>query len=546
MVPLEERPRYESDLGMTWSLLPIVMVGAFAAAVGVAWLLKTAYILGWYLYILFPAVGGAILGGVLYALLGWSRCRNQWLAGSLGIVAGLIAYLGYFQLAMTHRLPLRFVGRVDWLPRYIVARMQNDVIGDIGKPNVGGQPKKPFVPLNWFFFGVELLFVPGAAAALAWTRARLAYSPELGKWLRRETALLSPQSGPGFPQAIETGTLPEFIAATPPVGDAQKACRLSLEYAEPDDGSVLEYPIYATLDDSPVSGRWFRARQLRRGRLRQVELEPAEVLALRPLFPYLSRLLEAKHEALRDMPAEVLVAAVEEVPATEVAEITPVPEPFRQRVRGKGYAVALNLRGLIPLAYFLGGAGGVAGGIWLVARGSVPQGCTTIGVGAAALVWGAYTALFCLGVYENRWVNRRLRAEVSQRSDAVVAASDPEAGYVSIIPRDSFIKIKWTMASDVLLFRLDEQRRQVLMEGDSDRYRIPAGAISVCEPQCFFHPIDPGHRNELWMVRLVVRVEEGSRELLISPNHTDWAPLTNARRWHRAEEICRRINQLRG
>jgi hypothetical protein len=77
--------------------------------------------------------------------------------------------------------------------------------------------------------------------------------------------------------------------------------------------------------------------------------------------------------------------------------------------------------------------------------------------------------------------------------------------------RAAFAKIQLTMSTDLLLLKLDKRGRRLVLEGDSDRYRIPAGAISVCEPQCFFHPIDAQHRNHLWMVRLLVHVDIRNR-----------------------------------
>ena len=38
-----------------------------------------------------------------------------------------------------------------------------------------------------------------------------------------------------------------------------------------------------------------------------------------------------------------------------VAEVTPIPEPFRQRVRGPGYKWKVNLIELHPLICFFGG-----------------------------------------------------------------------------------------------------------------------------------------------------------------------------------------------
>src|SRR5262249_41911281 len=113
------------------------------------------------------------------------------------------------------------------------------------------------------------------------------------------------------------------------------------------------------------------------------------------------------------------------------------------------------------------------------------------------------------------------------------------------IPRESFARVKLTMSSDLLLMKLDPPGQRLLMEGDCDRYRIPAGAIVECTPQCFFHPADPQHQNQLWMVQLKVRVEEGLRELLLGVGHTRWSPMTNARRRQIAEETCRQINGLR-
>jgi len=102
-----------------------------------------------------------------------------------------------------------------------------------------------------------------------------------------------------------------------------------------------------------------------------------------------------------------------------------------------------------------------------------------------------------------------------------------------------------TLSSDLLLMKINENRKEILLEGDSDRYRIPVATITSCEPQCFFHPLDKQHQNELWTVRLMTTVEEGVRELLLSMNLGGWLPRTNARRRALAQKTCDRINSLR-
>jgi len=105
MLTSEERARYESDGGVVWLRLPALVALSLVAAAALAWVLKLAFVGGWYWIILLPAVGGGALGGALYALVGWSHCRSRWLAGVLGIVAGLTGFLGYYHLCLVDLLP---------------------------------------------------------------------------------------------------------------------------------------------------------------------------------------------------------------------------------------------------------------------------------------------------------------------------------------------------------------------------------------------------------------------------------------------------------
>lgn len=545
MVAVRERLRYVSDSGVAWPVLPLLVVGSVAAGLGVAWGLKLAYSHGWYLIGLVPALGGLALGGVLHLLVGWAHCRNRWLAGALGLLVGLASYLGYYELCLVDELPPGFGWRVDLLPDYIWLRLQTDVAKDLGKPDIAGAAQKPVTPLNCLLFLIELGAMAGLAAGFSWSRARQAYCPELGQWMRREKALLPVEANKPLVEALETGRLADFVAATPLASDAQTASRLIVEYATPSEGSPFDYPIYATFEAASKTRWWHKRNNSRRVLVRQVELALAEVLALRPLFPKLTGLLAAQHTELRDLPLVVTPVADVKAPVTDQAQIEPVPALFRQRVRKKGYALWVNLIGLTTGIYFFGGGALAFGGFWLATEKAIPAGWAAVVVGAIACVWGGYTGLYCLCVPENRWISRRLRQEISQRPDALVDPRDPEAIYVSLIPREAFAKIQLTMSTDLLLLKLDEPGRRLVMEGDSDRYRIPAGAISVCEPQCFFHPIDTQHRNHLWMVRLLVHVDNDLRELLLAVDHVRWTPLTNTGRRRAAEGLCERINALR-
>ena len=92
---------------------------------------------------------------------------------------------------------------------------------------------------------------------------------------------------------------------------------------------------------------------------------------------------------------------------------------------------------------------------------------------------------------------------------------------------------------------LDDGQQEIRMEGDRDRYTIPAGAISDCQPLCFFHPTDLHQLQQLWMVRLLIQREMGEQELLLGLGNVTWKPHRNRQRERTVCEVCEQINALR-
>jgi hypothetical protein len=525
-----------------WRFLPVLVALPAVAALALGWLLRTLFVFGWYLLFLAPIIAGLLLAGVVVITVGFTRCRNRWLGAGVGILSGLLLYLSYYQFCLIDVLPAGMAHRVDLLPHYIWLRLQSDVAVDAAAGARGGE--KPVLVLNILQFSFEVLAVLGVVTAAAWKRSGRAYCEELGQWMERKQALLPTGFTPDFIDALEHGGLEDFLDTMPQEGDPTTSGRLVLEYVPDGFGPVLSFPVYVSAEDFDPSRLLPPLRRVRRTTVRQVELQPSEVLELRPVFPELARLLETQDPRLRDKPGDV-VAPAEPVPlAGEVAQVTAVPEPYRRRVRRPGYALSVNLRGAIPLVFLFGGGSLIAAAVWLMQNEQVVPGCAVLVAGIPCLAWGLYTPLLCSGVYTNRWIRRRLCEEIAQRPDVLIRHDDPDAAYVSLIPRDSFVTIKATMSSDLLLLKIDRPHRQILMEGDSDRYRIPAGAVEDCKPQMFFHPMDAQHRTEIWMARLVVRFEQGSRELLISTGTTRFTPTTNDRRHQRAEDLCQQIRKL--
>lgn len=538
------RVQYRSDSSAAWHLLPIAIGLSLIAAVGVAWIMEFLFLVGWYLIVLVPFLCGLAMGGIVVLMVVWSRCRNCWMAAAIGVLVGVVCYLGYYGWGMKNDLPANVPWRLDILPAYIEFRMENDIQQDVGGAH-GPQPKKPSAFLNWFTFFWEFAVIVGITGSAGWTWARRAYCVELGRWMRRETAYFALGTEQLFLEALRANSLADFVARVPAGASKQNSCRLVLEHAAPDEGSLLDYPVYASVVRSVAPRNIvISLRNMRGTVLRQVQLQASEVLTLRPFFPQLTQMLALQHAELRDVPAKATTVppSAAEAPS-EFAETWPVPERFRQRVRSKGYALWVNLRGILPLVYIFGGLGCLAGGMWLAQEKGVTLGWILVPFGPPMAVWGFYTGLYCPSVAENRWIDRRLRREISLRPDFLVDPRDAESIYVSLIPRESFVKVKLTMASDLLLLKFDGKERRLVLEGDCDRYTIPRGAISVCEPECFYHPVDHQQRTQIWVMRLVVRFESDMRELLLSANRTQWKPMTNARREKFAGELCRRIKE---
>ncbi len=540
MPPLNERERYVSDMGVMLAGLPMLVCGAGAAALAAGFILSLMFHWGWYLIVLVPMVLALALGGILHLLVAAAKCRNHWLAGTIGVLAGAIAYASYFHFDMQHHVPVAMQNRVDLLPMYIAHRMASDVQEDVGKPQFA--PKKPAPFLNWLMAGFELACLVGIASSFGWTRARRAYSHDLRRWSHKEEVQMAPYYSENLLKAWENGDLPKALRDAPPIPQPQISCKFVVEWFDDPDASPLDHPVYASIDDHY---RTWGIQTMRYSVVRQVELTTAEVLSLRASLPKLATKLDVVHPELQVAPAAVVAApsmANEEI--SMVATVTPVPEPFRQLVRNGAYAWNINIRDIVPVFYFLGGIGLVALGAWLGSVGQMILCVLLVFTGIAGFVWGTYTSQMCLCVYGNRWAHGRLRAEIAKRPNLIVDLHDPDLKYVSIIPRESFVKIKWTMSSDLLLMKIDTDRDEIRLEGDSDQYIIPGAAITDCQPLCMYHPIDTQRQNQLWMVRLLFQRDTGEQELLLSVVHLDFSPQTNRGREKIARATCAEISEL--
>lgn len=544
---ISEREVYESDQGIPLGRAPILVACGLAVALASGWLLQVAHTHNFYFIVVAPLVAGLLTGGGLVLLIAWSKCRNTILATGLGLIAGLVTFFGYYQFCLVRDAGqgMDWLWRVDVLPDYILFRLENDVIQEAG-PNPGRRPAAApnrFTMIeNSLLFGFELLCCVIPCAVAAYHRAGRAFSPASGRWMKKEQIQFRQGAGLMLQEAFENDTLAEVLPKLPPATDVRTDTQLIVEYSS--DGSPFDEPIYATVAEyGPLRLRSLGGNRYRL--LKQIELTTAETLHLAPLFKGLAQSLAAAHEELRGVTLQAPQERQILSDTSDVAIIEPVPEPYCNRVRTKGYAFWVNMIDLVPLLVMAAG-GGLAflGGQWISQGRFLGLAIPMLVVGIALGVAGMYVAGFQVSLPANRWIKRRLTNELSQRPDPWFDVVTEESTYMSLIPRENFATIKLTLSSDLMLVRLDKEQRELIMEGDTFRYQVPMGAISVCEPELFFSAADPQHNVPIWTVRLVVSVPEGSREMLLSVNSTRIEWRASHKRELRAREWCQRINAL--
>lgn len=140
---------------------------------------------------------------------------------------------------------------------------------------------------------------------------------------------------------------------------------------------------------------------------------------------------------------------------------------------------------------------------------------------------------------------RRAQAALLARPDAFVGAGNPEAIFVEIIPRRNWGQIALQNAEDVGFLFLDGGRRQILVEGDKKRYRIPVQAVVSCDVEL----INPGEANDprgvpVGLVLLKVCDRLGEREIPLRPVRTVAGDPLGANYVERAHELQRRVLEV--
>ena len=131
----------------------------------------------------------------------------------------------------------------------------------------------------------------------------------------------------------------------------------------------------------------------------------------------------------------------------------------------------------------------------------------------------------------------KLRDSVASRTGPLVA--DEFDRVVELVPRDRWFRNAFETATDLLAMRVDENG--VWLEGDVDRYELPADSILSAEFQAI-RP--PGWFTSTNMVIITAKTATGAVELPIAYRDHQFGNLRNSRRRRRAMRLVDKINQI--
>lgn len=239
-------------------------------------------------------------------------------------------------------------------------------------------------------------------------------------------------------------------------------------------------------------------------------------------------------------------------PTSNHIVIEPVPERYRGKVLSRKVIWMGNLLGILSVLALLGGVGLTVWGVYqiadhgeqkipLLALVNLPA-LLMILFGGILGLYGVVIGLFNPGWLGNRYLLSKACNEFAMRPDAWVRLNDPNLIFIEIVPRENWSRLMLETASDVGFLRISEAERVLIIEGDENRYRIPADALTGCEIEINIQQVG-NTRVQYEMIVLTSNQPTGDWELPFRPRKGTSAFGRN-KRLKKVQEIQQRIVRM--
>ena len=570
-------PRYSSSGKIGWAFLPL-SIGVLGISAGLAFVLYFASRHGFYFIFIAPLLAALVQAGILLLAVSWGHCRSPLVAALLGVVAGLVLYLGRYHIDMISRFGLTAAWKFQVLPRYIALHMVAMTTSDDADTVQGlrqGNPQaaRQVVPddvevfvfdnqvllvrkshreaANWCFFALELGCVLLFTAGAGWIRAKKPYCETCRHWMMQDLAFFHAGQGKTIAEAFESRALSR-LAELPcvTIGPNARYAATAVEYCPGVQGQTV-CPIYFSVKEVWKGGG--------AGQFNQFDAVPGQMLIRRRrLSREQAEALAAKFQSLRELleksgPIPTLTLAVQSSGPAPLADIRPVESPFNHKIMTVRSMIIRNLLILFISLLFFGGEASALLGLyrWLPDNPGanadnsekIPLYIFMIALGVPLAVVGGFLGLrkpSCLATW---YLRNQARRELRSRPNPIVDPEDPEAIFVEVVPRKNWGRMMLETATDVGFILVDPARQELRFEGDCETYRIPGGAILSCEVEEFtqgqgtagsvsFYPtvIRANHASGTWEAPVLKRGDVGSSG--------------NDQRLERAQDLCAKIRSI--
>lgn len=479
-----QRGTYRRSGRVNWLRLAPFALLALAVSLGMAFCLFLAFRAGWYYYLVVPAVASAPVAVAARVAVGAGHCRNRAVAATLGLLAALVLYLGYFHIHLVAIVGPAAITRVDALPWFIAFRMQTDEIVD-----EDGQGANQSEVMNWTFFGAELVMLIAIVTIAASTRSNRVYCEHCGRWARRLLVQLPSGSAAAVGAALKSGRLghlpevprPNKVLTAPCASFTVEYCRKPLGHAP--------CPVYLTASE-------LIGRKGAQSVLGQAEVTPEELAAIAEKMPALG----PAEAGVRCAAAQAATATAEPAggPAAPFASsfvaaeppsrfVESLPKEWGDQVLSTRNRIRAAAASFIPVVSAAAGLTMIGVGLWRQPW-AVPAGAEVplvdwllLGGGALAAAFGVYVCWQNVDFFNFRFGQRVTRRAIQARASAIVNPDDPDAVYVDVVPRKRWANVLSDSPSDVGFVKVDLASRTLLFEGVRQRYRIPGDALASCE-----------------------------------------------------------------
>lgn len=545
--------------GVDWARFLPWLLAAFIVAAVLAEGMAQLFSLGQYYVFIVPFFAAICVAGMMVLAVIKGHCRSTIIGGLSGFCAGLLLYLGYFYFGMIHDFGTKIAGHPEALPSYIRLRMMFEVTHDVGE----GQDDKDQKPLpgntyfNWGRFVFELGLVLAITTGAGLSRSRKPFCETCRRWMARETTQFNPNSSTKLMEALHTQSARSLaalcaeapFATIPNLSLAVDICPSMKEGRSRDCAAYVSLKAINTAPKRAVLDSFEQSKG--KFLFRAMQLNNDELAALAPRFKVFESI--AGRSAVTALMPEPEAKDAAENKNVTCAEITPLPEDHAGKVLTRKTLLIASIFSFAILAGFLAGLGLLLWGVLTAFPDHPPVGGVSPAakqLGIALMVIGG--AWFCVSLaiafidssfLGNRYVRNALRRELERRTSPMVDLNDPDALFVECVPKMNWGKLMLDNASDLGLMVVDQQKREIRFEGDKERWRIPASAITYCEFEVFvqqqghaktriyYAVVRANHRGGFWEAPLRPRGKLG---------------LFSGRRKKAARQLFEAIQKIRG